>query len=340
MTGKQHKFFRMTVLLMVACCLLICSQAFADAETIATLEKELTVLVDQHKQLQTVIKKKKKGLDHLAAEIDVLKEKQQSGMGLIDKYRLQRLLTESLELSQNLDTLEEEKIQLENRILTGRQRIVNETSNRIDQIIKQLSIEKRKKQKNQLVQEYFQCRITKNRHRLDEPKTFMVLEFKAEELDTYEELLEKVALIRDFRQKIQDYIRDLDNRKKELEEELRLSQEIHQLMEQERLFEDIIRYPVGDPRNIRDDQSESETDSDDPETPPETVDPSDAQASPLSVIAVPLDNLFQEKSLNISIQKRLKQLERKKTFLMQAIAELDVQEKDLLMKAQRLKEAQ
>ena len=310
---------------------------------VETLERDLETLMQERSDLADRVEERTVALDELAERINILKRRIRENPRFLDRHRLQNMLADSLEMSRELDLLEQRVVALDERIREARRRIAAEADTEIARVTQLMRAETRKREQRRLVSEYFQYRAIKNRYRLDEaPGEFVVVEFRADELDSPEEIDDKASFVRGFRSTIASYVENIDTRMQELERELRLSQEMNRLIAEENIFIDdgfpSIEGPRSFPYADLPGDEELTTPGDDEIRIPDTNAGGDTTLAHPLLSTDLVGGFSRDRSLNNSIQNRLEALARERAFLSSAIRELETQERSLLERARRLRE--
>jgi hypothetical protein len=330
MNAPYAIFVRLAAVLIGTACAIAPVTAGALGPPFTTLEKEIGALAAQRLDLRGEVASKTAALTGLAARIDVLKRKQREDPGFLDKYRLESLLADSLDRSRELDALALQVASVEARIATVRAQVVREADARLAEVLASLKTPASPARQRGLVREYLELRRLKDRHRGGPPAgEFPVVEFRAEDLDTPEEIAEKAALLRDFRAKIEDYAAGLDRQAKDLAGEIRLAREMHQLIEEERLFGEGDRFPTTAPVRVEDPRAKTEAGANVPgEREPGVAPP----PSPGNT----KDDLLRDTARNATLADRLAAVNRERESLRDVLRALGRQEGDLLDRARAL----
>ena len=290
----------------------------SDAQ-IGILEKRLERL-DKLNEEQTRIRQRlMTQLSELGRGIEKLKANPQRGF--LADVKLQRLLSEHLKLSKEVEKTEVEiQRNREGRLFIFGQ--LRETyDKRLAEVVHAMTHEKDRNKALALTHRYFQLREKLKRYQT-QPKPDSDLpgfKVKLDPLDGPREINEKIDLLEDRIRKLQELVKKIEKEIQRLKNEMNLAQEMRQMIEERNLFEEGVLF-VPSPRGLpvrRPDEAGTEDSSGSTEesgfdtagvhTSPVETENVDGRASMANAIKIEINRLNSEKAFLQNVILRLKQ---------------------------------
>lgn len=333
MTWRRFPFHLVWLLLAAAMVLCVAWPPVAEAAEkskdpapVQALKSQYGALVAQHK-LQ--IKRQRQLLARQGALADEIEKLQESEPGILARLRLERLLAENLELSNELTEVAQALTTNENTRVTKREEIYGAYSVAMEAVARRMRQAGDRKQAARIAHRFYELRQLRWKWRgaTTIEADFSRLVVTESELDGPTELLAKADILTDLVGKIRGAIREIDRRIRRLTREQKLGEDFDAMVKEMNLFEEGARF-------VRRPEDSGRTD-DDPPGPSTESDDAGLHLPPLDSTQ---DAAPGSDRAGRSIQSEIKRLEDEKKVLLKLAFDLSVKANELRRKAEKLRQ--
>ena len=209
----------------------------SDAQ-IRLFEKRYDQLVKERKDLLRIRHRSMGLLEELGQTIEKLKADR--NRGILGNVRLQRLLSQHLEMSRKVESFEIDLQRNQENIERLTEQLREAYARKMTQVVEAMTLEKDRGKTLALAREYFRHRERVKKYQsATRPETELAaFSIDLDPLDGPREINEKIDLLKDRVRKLKQVVKQIDREIERLRNEMSLAQEMRQMIEERNLFED------------------------------------------------------------------------------------------------------
>lgn len=200
----------------------LCASLWASEAKIGLLQNQISALESQKSRLEAQKQELTAKGDELSYKIESLKMQSSTGLGIVGKHRLSKLLREAQALSEKIQALEKDIYNVNNELISKKKELDKEYENQISILIANLDKTKIPSEQRQTLEKLNKYRTEKGKleeYSKQQLEYLDIKEIAIKEHDSSKDIREKADLINDYSTKLKDGIAFLTNRIEKLKTE-------------------------------------------------------------------------------------------------------------------------